>query len=410
MYGQTADVDGDEIRWQSSAVQSIEEVVQGVVGTIDESGDLLPDSHTAACVKRVLLSQVRANGGGVAVTPDAFLQALDAEVASYLRQTKKLFEYHTSLSVGDCPIRRMRYGEVCFNKTATPDFRSIASVDSIVQYESPLRPHLLTSGYQWFCAEVEARCECVASEKAELAVAVVCATWNFASSYRRSTMHYGVPQFRPVGRVHIGPLQLVREAGGDFNRFRYDPALPPSYDLYRPPATGVTWIALERCRRRIMSDLRQSAFRCDIERLLTMYSRALSDPNLQSAFLGLWKILEHVTDTVGGPYEKTVDRAAWYERDRRPTREYLRFLQTRRNASVHSMSPDDDAQIATAILKDQVDMHLGAAIVNEHGVGSLSEYGELLSSPSDAQALAKKHKLLQAAMRARGIELPQMSD
>lgn len=154
-------------------------------------------------------------------------------------------------------------------------------------------------------------------------------------------------------------------------------------------APDKNWERFVANTNKLVEWIEKSDFRQELELLVNRYSSALHQSDLHVAFLLLWGILEKLTDTVGGSYETTIDRACRPFQEGKIAKQTLQQLQRRRNDFVHSGGKTAESQMLCYVMKYYVDYHLLSAIRNDYGVQSLEEHGRFLSLPTNRKSLEK---------------------
>jgi hypothetical protein len=216
-------------------------------------------------------------------------------------------------------------------------------------------------------------------------------------------MSFGIPQRRPLGLIHAGPVHTLHFADGspaEDRLYWYD----PQYFGDRPLFKGdEKWRDMEKKRLWAMKRLAGLRHRSDVEALLVRYAEALDQPSPDVAFLQLWSILEKVTGTIDANYDETIKRAVWWfsSPDRALARNLLESLRCRRNQYVHSGKPAQEGDQCAYLIKSFLDPHLLRLIENRFKLGSLEEYGEILRLPTDIDTLEKKRRRLSQALRVQ---------
>lgn len=119
------------------------------------------------------------------------------------------------------------------------------------------------------------------------------------------------------------------------------------------------------------------------------------------AFLQMWSILEKITNTIGGKYDETINRAIWpfLKQDRLIAKDMLESLRCCRNQYVHSGKVGQESDQIAYTIKSFVDPHLLKLISNPFNVQSFEEYGEFLALPTDATVLRQRTRMLTQALK-----------
>jgi hypothetical protein len=203
---------------------------------------------------------------------------------------------------------------------------------------------------------------------------------------------------KPIGVIHAGPIHTLHKPDGSLaiDLYWYEPDYSGDQKLFKPK-NG--WAKTEQHRRWAMGRINRLPFAHELENIVGRYVIALDNPNLDVAFLQMWAILEKITDTVGGKYDETIERATWVFSDRSVARDLLEHLRVRRNRYVHAGRSADDREQPVYMIKGFVEPHILRLIRNDFQVASLREYGEFLCLPRDTTLLEARRAQLQRVIR-----------
>jgi hypothetical protein len=94
------------------------------------------------------------------------------------------------------------------------------------------------------------------------------------------------------------------------------------------------WPRIHRDTKQLRKRLRKVPYSGQLIPLITDYSNSLDSPNLEEAYHGLWRVLEHVTDSIG-EYKLLERRAAFVYKEAEFHTVILEHLRKVRNRSIH---------------------------------------------------------------------------
>ena len=110
-------------------------------------------------------------------------------------------------------------------------------------------------------------------------------------------------------------------------------------------------------------------------------------------------MLEKLTDT--SKHDEIVQRASRIFADRELATDMLRAMRSRRNQYVHAADAGEDREQSVHLIKRLVEPHFLCLIRNDFKIQSIQEYGEFLSMPTDLNALNKRLRMTERALRLR---------
>jgi hypothetical protein len=244
------------------------------------------------------------------------------ERACALRPTRK-FVLATSLSARYFPLltrtevarHRITFGDRLPKRFHEEHEKAWERVRDLVFGELP-QWGPSTQRYSTVRVSVQARSDVEAVESALDALDLLRGIWNLyfnVSSPARSS--FGKRQ--PVNRLVLGPVYSLHEPSGKFatDRLWY----PADYvGPLRPMLLKPFWKRLHEFEKLIRKYLPRSQYTEDIEVAIRRYTRTLDSRHWNTAFVELWSLLEHLTDTSTTGYDKTIRRALFlYHKDER---------------------------------------------------------------------------------------------
>ena len=227
--------------------------------------------------------------------------------------------------------------------------------------------------------------------------------WTFREKLGRVTMHLGLHPQEPVGIVHLGPIHTVHQPDGSpaIDNYWYEPDYIGDRPLFEPKKG---WGELEKFRSWALGQMEKLNYKQELQELLVQFANAMDQTDPNTALLQLWCILERITDTIGGRYDDTINRALWPYKDRALIKEQLDHLRVRRNQYVHAAKESSEMEQTVYVAKSFVEEHLRRLISNDLVVESIREYGKFLSLPTNIETLKKRREHLDLAIQIRDKE------
>ncbi len=295
----------------------------------------------------------------------------------------------TSIRIRDCRISAIKGRGTRFQlpKVLTRRIR-----------DDVIHRHLTFSKYQAVKVATRGRSIYEATENAFDALNLLRGLWTLFSTFGRSVFRLGSSKPEPIGAIYPGAIHTLHNLDGTpaHDIYWYEPEYTHDREVFVPKAG---WAMVEKERRIAMRQIAHCPYGKDIEHLLMRYAEALDYANLDVAFLKMWSILEKITDTVGARYDETINRTAWIFHDRRSLKELLGHLRFCRNQYVHAAKSSSAREETAYLMKSVIDPHLLRLIRNSFRVGSLKEYGEFLTLPTNVGEIERKLSRLKRAQR-----------
>jgi hypothetical protein len=375
--------------WIGFDPMQMESAIQSMVAIYDQNNKELNNDDVRSIVYRAVNSAISKQGGGKPITPRAFLNEADRLAAQLFGQPSSQYTLITALSIKSLPAKSIKLLDceiIPANRNDYPIPPSCSSVDV---------EEFLPRGYVCIGVKTEGRSVHEAADNAFGMLDVIRGIWNLFATYGRWTLNLSSPIQRRLGVIHKGRFHTL-----------YDDKRQPAVDNYwydfeyakaEPFEPRNGWSQIEKERIRAFTHLRKLPYKDDLANIFRRYAVALDHSDHNAALLLLWGILEKITATIGGPYDKTIRRIAWYFGDRRLAKDQINSLRLLRNRYVHaahSVPDDQGAQMA----KWYVDHYLLRLLRNDFRVTTLQEFGEQLGLPRSLAKLKKRRRGLNVAI------------
>jgi hypothetical protein len=256
--------------------------------------------------------------------------------------------------------------------------------------------------YTFARVSVWAKAEIEAVEAALDGLDLLRGIWNFYLNYpqfwRRSS-----GQRKPVNKIVRGPIHSLHEPDGklavESNWFE-----PEYVGPLKAVRLGQYLAGMRAFERSVRRYLVRSRYRTDLEDSIRRYSRILDSRDWNNAFVQLWGLLEHLTDTTRSDNKATCKRAKFlYPREYRSMYgEVLTHLAHQRNRAVHAGHVSDDAETLLYQLKRNVENVLRFHLFAGADFASRAEAASFLNLPPDLDELQKRMRLTRRAMKFHG--------
>lgn len=253
------------------------------------------------------------------------------------------------------------------------------------------------SNYLPVTVRLRARSTAEAAERGLEAIDVVRATWNLALN-RQKSWRLSFGHASPVNDVRLLPVHTLHESSGKLavQSFWYEPG-------YRRPASLVhdkkKWTYVLGASKVFRRRINLSPYQAHLKVALVRYVRALDSAELHDAFLKLWSLLEHLTDTTKAPARTTIKRAVFLFQDRELCNLVLSNLALFRNRYVHTASDSADIESLVFQLKQYVDALLIFHLGNRFGFSTIEETAQFLDMPSYPSDLKRLRRRVDQALR-----------
>lgn len=379
----------------------LDTAIDSTLAVIGPDGRELNDVDASAIRHKAIGSVIKHIGGRKPIAPSDLIKEADRAAATYFRQKTTPYLLVTALSTKSFPVRR-----ILVNGHEVRPLRARGSrypfPKHLLRFASGgFAEHIRSTCYQTVLVTTSGRTINEASSKGLAALDLLRALWTLFATYGSWTRHFLATRQYPVGVIHGGPIHTLHSLKGSLAKdvYWYDPGFVADHEVFEPKKG---WAKVERGRRWALGRMRHLPYRGDLEQILLRYIGALDNSDLDVAFLQLWGILEKLTDTVGGNYDETVNRAAWIYKDRSVAKQMLEALRCRRNLYVHAATSGQDRDSVALSLKAIIDPHLLRLIRNDFQVQSVAEHGYFLSMPTDPSTLKKRKKQYAMALRFKG--------
>src|SRR5205814_2627542 len=115
-------------------------------------------------------------------------------------------------------------------------------------------------------------------------------------------------------------------------------------DGVRPASLGASYDKIKKFEAWVRRRLKDASIGPELVRLLTLYCGACDEPELSSAYLALWTVLEQLTGTSKASYDDLVRRTSFFSHDPDADRALLEHLRNQRNGMVHGGLSIDDPE------------------------------------------------------------------
>lgn len=403
--GLTAIRKDDGVCWPGFNVHRYETALKASMTVIDPDGKEINETDAGAIIWRALSAIVKTSPA-TPIAPASLLDACDGLAAEFLRKPTSDYIAVTTLSIGDVPSREILVGERSISvlsergKFAIPDV-AIRHFHDCGEIES--------KKYTIISVPARGRSVSEAIDDALSVIHLLRGLWSLFVTYHSWSISSGSPKRQAIGSIHTGPFYTLHHPDGRAVDDIYWYAHHVS-DERKVFEGSHKWPKIEENRQWAMDQLSKLKYRLDVQNLLVRYAEALDQNDMEIAFLKMWSILEHMTNTVGANYDETIERCIWLfaEKDRLLARDMLKSVRVHRNRIVHAGDSGIEGDQVAYLLKLFVDTHLLQLLRNPCSCESLKEYGELLSMSCDTKELEKLRRHVEHAISMR--ELPDAKD
>ena len=341
-------------------------------------------------------------------SPGYVLQALSRAENEYLSRPSCRYVLITSVSLRHMPPPLRRNLEDCriiLREVMPKSFsRTVLASRNRTSFAMPL-----TTDYLCAKVEVSARTPQEAADRSLRSLGVMVGIWNYMLSGYKLQLGPGSNGV-PLGGVVLGPVHTLHHPSGELATDIFwgeSSYVGPLKDRANYSRQTDELLKLERRILRHCSTAREQH---RLRSVFHMYADALSEPNMDTAFLKLWSVLEQLTDTTEGTKEKTLKRVAFLFDDQDYPIQELRHIRDRRNRLVHASEASTHRQWQAVQLKRYVDLTLNFLLAPRNARRSFREIGEFLDSPrevdaikAEVDAIKAKIRILKEALKFRSV-------
>lgn len=207
---------------------------------------------------------------------------------------------------------------------------------------------------------------------------------------------------RPINSICLGPVHTLHLPDGRLatDTFWYEPEY-----LGADNVSDISAQSKELSEKAAMlTDLigiKSPEYATDLREAFIRYARILDDANWESAFVGLWSLLEFLTGITNANYDEMVRRITYLFDDHNYVRQVLNHLREHRNAAVHSRQNPTAIELHLHRLKRYVHQALHFHLQFEPSFESLTDATRFLSLPIDTKALKRHRDHAELALRFR---------
>lgn len=400
--GKTAQLNSDgAVSWSAFSIERLLVALRPALAVVDHGEVELNETDAWDLIWKTIVALAKSTPGKP-LNHMEVLKNADKSAAEFFCTTPQKYVLVTSLSIADVPAKSIRV-RGCIISPLKERGEKFPLPEFLPRYleGSAFSKHIKSSKYHLVKVSTEGRSEYDAAERALNSLNLLRGLWSLFATYGSWSRRFGAPSRKLLGAIHAGPIHTLHFPCGkpaDKDLYWYDPDFTDDQPIFQPPGG---WERLEKHRQWAMKRLAAVNYRQDLENLLIRYAEALDQSNMHIAFLQMWSILEKITNTIGGKYDETINRAIWpfLKQDRLIAKDMLESLRCCRNQYVHSGKVGQESDQIAYTIKSFVDPHLLKLISNPFNVQSFEEYGEFLALPTDATVLRQRTRMLTQALK-----------
>lgn len=344
-------------------------------------------------------------------TAKAFMDELNRQEQGYKKTPSQRYVLTTSLSARNFSNSLSQTGvsgtRITFGEQLPKRFRAEhermrkygrnAVFGELPKYTNIMRRYTFARVSLWAKSEIEA------VESALDGLNLLRGIWNVYLNYSQA-WRMSTGQRKPVNQIVLGPIHSLHQPNGK---------LAVEYSWYEPDYVGplksgrLGQRRMEYMRafeRGVRRHLAKSPYRTDLEESIRRYGRVLDSRDWNNAFVQLWGLLEHLTDTTRLDNKATCKRVRFLypQTERSLHREILAHLAHHRNRAVHAGYVSEDAETLLYQLKRYVERVLGFHLFAGMGFQNRKEAADFLNLPPDLDELQNRMRLTMRAMKYHG--------
>ena len=375
------------VSWEAFPFERIKVALKMASIVLYPNGEELNEHDTWMILRFALTDAARKTGSEQPLNSRDVFDFANIKAAEFFRKQEDPYFIISGLSIKSLPIK-----STCidgFRIMPLDSRRSFPYPDHVKKSEDPFILNYIDSpNYLQIRINTSGRSFYEAADKAFRVLHIFRGLLSLFATFGSWEMVFGGVKRDPIGIIYSGPIHTLYKANGKpvGDIFWYDQSANAHQKIYEP-SNG--WIQIEKNRRRAMRKISKLSYKSDVEDLIIRYAIALDQPDHDIAFLFMWSILEKITNTVGGRYDETLEKATWLFKERKLDKNILSCLRLRRNLYVHASHSSEQSDQAAYLIKHYVDNHLINLIRNSYEIATLEEYGQLLSLPVDLETLSR---------------------
>ena len=330
------------------------------------------------------------------ITAESLLRELSRQKTLYAKKPKTEFTLATSLSVkrpGD--LHRVTFDGASFIFSDTLPARFSRKHWKIQETWNP--PHDLPPDFTKVRVTVQSRADFDAYETAIDSLDYLRGIWNFAINCTISWRYHAGP-VKPINSIYLGPVHTLHLRTGKpaSETYWYEAVYPPWVEA-KPVKK---WHTIKHETSRIRSIIIRHPYSDFLRQTFIRYARSLDRSDYESSFLKFWSLLEWVTAiSVEQNYGEVIKRVLFLFEDEDFHRRILEHLRIRRNGSIHGGKSLASAFTLIYQIKVYVEWIIMSHLRTTGHFKTPQEFGQMLSSPADPNALTDKLDQLSAQIR-----------
>lgn len=222
---------------------------------------------------------------GQPIKPSDLIAAADVVAAAFFRKQLQRYVLVTSLSMTDLPAKQIVVRGCTISSLKERGTRfPLPNVLTSGVHKFAFSKHLTDTKYRLVKVAAGGRTTHDATETALDALNLLRALWSLYATYGSWTQHFGSPEKRPLGVIHLGPVHTLHFPDGrpaEDNLYWYTPEFTRAQALFDD---SVKWPQIEKRRRWAMRRLGTLPYRRELEDLLVRFIVALDQPEPNTAF------------------------------------------------------------------------------------------------------------------------------
>ena len=255
--GKTAILNAEgNVSWQGFSLQRLEVSLKGCIAVRGPDGDELNETDTWRIMWQALVAVIK-NAPGKPVIPKVLLTKADKLAAEFFRKPSLNYTLVTSLSITDLPAKAIRARKCIVSSLKARDKTfPLPTLLTRFQNASVFSRHINSSEYRLVKIATTGQSKYQAVDNAMKSLNLLRGLWSLFATYGDWKITYSnTPQRKPIGVIHIGPIQtlhLPNETPVENDIYWYQPDYTEDQSIFRP---SEGWQQIEKDRRRAMKRL-----------------------------------------------------------------------------------------------------------------------------------------------------------
>lgn len=331
------------------------------------------------------------------LTPESFLETINAELKSGLAKNIQTYSLLTTISLDSTSLPRqlkVNGSEIRFLRGNHPS-RFVSRNELLQRHRIPIPDP--PSNYCKVIVTTQAKTPAGATNTALRSLDLIRSVWCLLRNPRMQ-ITFGHEAISPINVIRLGSKHTLHLPSG---------ASATDIVWFEPGFRETDIVTLDsptifRHASWALRQIASSAYRDTLTSALIRYVRALDESDPNTAFIRLWGALEVLAIPGQADYGKLVSRCTFLYKDTEFHRQLLEHLREYRNTNIHAGEESEQARTHCFQLQIYFTNLIWFHLRNAKYFQSIDEATSFLDSPLDLKQLSRRSQLIRKAFRYRG--------